>query len=136
MGTIQTAETFELSFDITPHDRSPANTWRSIVHFGKLNWQSTASSILVVSFVNETHRANEPPGYPGYLRSPGRLASWSGHPGRRPTRGRHLHRLLQRSAAVQHWWFLGEQGACTAKHGRLAGRPVVPRGRCDGRQPF
>jgi len=39
LTTIQTAETFELSFDITPHDRSPANSWRSIVHFGNSDHQ-------------------------------------------------------------------------------------------------
>ena len=34
INTIQTAETFELSFDVTPHDSAPANSWRNIVHFG------------------------------------------------------------------------------------------------------
>uniref|UniRef100_A0A7S1APX1 Uncharacterized protein n=2 Tax=Noctiluca scintillans TaxID=2966 RepID=A0A7S1APX1_NOCSC len=34
LTTIQTAETFELSLDITPHDSAPPDAWRSIVHIG------------------------------------------------------------------------------------------------------
>ena len=34
LTTMQTAETFELSVDITPHDGAPPNWWRNIVHFG------------------------------------------------------------------------------------------------------
>ena len=39
LTTVQTAETFELSFDLTPHDSAPADAWRSIVHFGQSNGQ-------------------------------------------------------------------------------------------------
>ena len=34
LTTMQTAETFALSVDITPHDGAPPNWWRNIVHFG------------------------------------------------------------------------------------------------------
>jgi len=39
LTTMQTAETFELSFDITPHDSAPADEWRNIVHFGNYGIQ-------------------------------------------------------------------------------------------------
>ena len=39
LTTVQTAETFELSFDLTPHDSAPADAWRSIVHVGQSNGQ-------------------------------------------------------------------------------------------------
>ena len=32
---LTTVQTFELSFDLTPHDSAPADAWRSIVHFGQ-----------------------------------------------------------------------------------------------------
>ena len=35
--TMQTAETCELSFDITPHDGALANEWRNILTFGDIN---------------------------------------------------------------------------------------------------
>jgi len=39
LTTVQTAEAFELSFDITPHDGAPADEWRNILHFGNSNGQ-------------------------------------------------------------------------------------------------
>jgi len=39
LTTMQTAETFELSLDITPHDGAPPNWFRNIVHFGNSNEQ-------------------------------------------------------------------------------------------------
>ena len=39
LTTVQTAETFELSFDLTPQDIAPADAWRSIVHFGQSDGQ-------------------------------------------------------------------------------------------------
>jgi len=40
LTTIQTAETFELTFDITPHASATVNNWRSIVHFGNFHSHS------------------------------------------------------------------------------------------------
>ena len=34
LTTMQTAETFELSFDIAPYDSARADEWRNILHFG------------------------------------------------------------------------------------------------------
>ena len=39
LTSMQTAETFELSLDITPHDGAPPNWFRNIVHFGNSNTQ-------------------------------------------------------------------------------------------------
>ena len=39
LTTMQTAETFEISFDITPHAEAPSNMDASIVHFGHQNVQ-------------------------------------------------------------------------------------------------
>ena len=39
LTTMRTAETFELSFDITPHESAPANEWRNILHFGHYDLQ-------------------------------------------------------------------------------------------------
>jgi len=46
LTTVQTAETFELSFDLTPHDSAPADTWRSIVHFGQSDDQRLPAIFL------------------------------------------------------------------------------------------
>ena len=46
LTTMQTAETFELSFDITPHDGARPNLWRSIVHFGNSNDQRLGGIFL------------------------------------------------------------------------------------------
>ena len=37
LASIQTAETFEVSFDITPHNPAPSNTWASVVDFRDSN---------------------------------------------------------------------------------------------------
>jgi len=46
LTTMQTAETFELSFDITPRDSAPANEWRNILNFGNSNSQKLPAFFL------------------------------------------------------------------------------------------
>jgi len=39
LTTMQTAETFEISFDINPHAAAPSNSYASIIHIGNQNTQ-------------------------------------------------------------------------------------------------
>ena len=47
LATMQTAETFEISFDVTPHAAAPSNSFASIIHFGNQNPQRLPGFWLV-----------------------------------------------------------------------------------------